>query len=114
LLCCERKYASSGYERWVSSSSADQRSHSCNSCSSAAAPSGPPPWRCSSSAALGGDPARASSSEMVTSRRENACIDHREVADHDREEAEAEARFDHREQPRERALWSHVAQPQRE
>ncbi len=71
LVCWDRKYASKGYERCVSSTSAAQRSQSRNNCSRAAAPPGPA-CRRSSSAALGGEPARASRSEMLTSRRENA------------------------------------------
>src|SRR5204862_4297771 len=71
LSCCERKYDSTGKETWLSRSSADQRSQS----RSNSRRSSPPSRKCrrSSCAAVGGEPARASSIEMLTSRREKAC-----------------------------------------
>ncbi len=68
LLCCERKKLSTGYEMWLSSSSADQRSQSRSTSSitiwSIAGPSVFPASRTRSSAADGGDPARESSMEI--------------------------------------------------
>ena len=61
----------SGTEMWLSSSSADQRSHSVSKTERASSAS-ECACRRKSSEAVGGDPARASSSEMLTSRRENA------------------------------------------
>src|SRR6185312_466159 len=72
LSCWERKYASTGYERWLSINSAAHVSQ-CASTSVRASKSqvAGPVLRRKSSYAVGGDPARASSREIVTSRREN-------------------------------------------
>src|SRR4051794_34651363 len=69
--CCDRKYASTGYDRWLSSSSDD---HSSQSSSSRSTDDSVPfeAERRRSSTDVGGDPAHWSSIEIRTSRREKA------------------------------------------
>ena len=63
--------------------------------------------------ALGGDPARASSIEMVASR-EKRLVKHRQIADDHRQEPEARAGLDHGQEPTEYPRGCHIAEADRE
>ena len=67
--CCERNVVRIGKERWISSNSAVQTSHSLRYVSQSNG-SGPVSWRTKKAAAVGGEPARASSSVILVSRWE--------------------------------------------
>src|SRR5579872_5134631 len=69
LLCCDRKKFSTGYDRWLSNTSADQRSQSWKIRSRTGC-SVHFPKRANNSNAVGGEPARASKSEISISRVE--------------------------------------------